>query len=80
MAYIKIDSENRITAASCDFHCGDGEIEVEIPEEIRIPDIHNYLFIDGEFVYDPLPKPEETEEVSVWDELDAAYQEGVNSL
>ena len=27
----------------------------------------------------PEPEPEPTPEVSVWDELDAAYQEGVNA-
>lgn len=62
MAYIKIDSENRITAASYDYHCGEGEIEVEIPEEISLYDIHNYLYVDGEYVFDPLPEPEEPEE------------------
>ena len=39
--------------------------------------------IDGEYIYDPLPKPEPAEpeaELSVWDELDAAYQEGVDSV
>lgn len=51
--------------------------------------IHNYLYIDEKYVYDPLP--EQPEPVpsgdSVWDELDTAYQagyaegytEGVNS-
>ena len=28
----------------------------------------------------PEPEPEPEEEMSVWDELDAAYQEGVNSV
>lgn len=54
-------------------------------------DISDYLYIDGQYVYDPLPEPVPPEPVpsgdSVWDELDAAYQagyhegytEGVNS-
>lgn len=54
-------------------------------------DISDYLYIDGQYVYDPLPEPEQPEPApsgdSVWDELDAAYQagyhegytEGVNS-
>lgn len=29
---------------------------------------------------EPIPEPEPEEETSVWDELDAAYQEGVNSV
>lgn len=51
----------------------------------KLPDgnLPDYLYIDGEYVYDPIPKPEQpepTEEPTVWDELDAAYQEGVDSV
>lgn len=54
-------------------------------------DVSDYLYIDKQYVYDPLPEPEQPEPTpsgdSVWDELDAAYQagyhegytEGVNS-
>lgn len=41
--------------------------------------IYEYLYVDGEYVYDPLPeeeKPEAETESTVWDELDAAYQSG----
>lgn len=60
-------------------------------ETEREDNIHNYLYIDEKYVYDPLPEPEQPEPApsgdSVWDELDAAYQagyaegytEGVNS-
>lgn len=44
-------------------------------------DLHNYLYIDGGYVYDPLPQPEPVEPtptLDVWDELDAAYQAGYN--
>ena len=41
----------------------------------------DFLYIAGEYVYDPLPQPEQPEPSgSVWDELDAAYQEGVDSV
>lgn len=46
-------------------------------------DISDYRYVAGQYVYEPLPKPERPEpetEASVWDELDAAYQEGVNSV
>lgn len=47
-------------------------------------DVTNYLYVDGEYVYDPKPEqPEPVEpetEATVWDELDAAYQEGVDSV
>ena len=51
--------------------------------------IHNYLYIDEKYVYDPLPEQPEPVPSGdpVWDELDTAYQagyaegytEGVNS-
>lgn len=69
MAYIKIDETNRITAASHNYHCGDGEIETTIPEEIQLKDIHDYLYIDGAYVYDPLPDPIEPDPVPTTDEV-----------
>ena len=46
----------------------------EIPQE---QDITNYLYIGGEYIYDPKPESEPvTPAPTVWDELDAAYQEG----
>lgn len=55
MAYIKINETNRITAASYYYHCGDGEIEVDIPAGIELEHIHEYLYVNGSFVHDPLP-------------------------
>ena len=58
----------------------DGMPIVDTLPEGNLPD---YLYVNGEYVYDPLPKPEPVEpeaEPSVWDELDAAYQEGINSI
>lgn len=52
-------------------------------EELPEGNITDYRYVDGEFVHDPLPKPvppSAPSEVSVWDELDAAYQEGVDSI
>ena len=84
MAYIIIDEKNYITAASETHHCGEGEIEVEIPAEVWENGIHDYKYVDGEFVFDPIPEPEpdqpESDDGSVWDELDAAYREGVDSV
>lgn len=65
----------------------DGMPIVDKLPEGNLPD---YLYINGKYVFDPLPKPEQpepVEEPTVWDELDAAYQagytegyqEGVNS-
>lgn len=54
MAFIKIDNEGRVTAASYEYHCGEGELEVTIPQEIdELSKIHDYLYVDGEFIYSP---------------------------
>lgn len=57
MAFILTNDENRITKASENelFHIGDGEIQVEIPETIDFENICDYLYIDGEYIYSPLP-------------------------
>ena len=41
--------------------------------------IYEYRYMDSAYIHDPLPDPRLPEpEATVWDELDAAYQEGVN--
>ena len=47
---------------------------VEAPDEVE----QGWAY-DGENFYIPEPKPEPAPEPSVWDELDAAYKEGVDS-
>ena len=71
MAFIKIDETYRITAASYDYHCGDGELEVVIPEDIKLEDIHNYLYQDGEFVYELVVVEEVKQVPTKLDELEA---------
>ena len=88
MIALKLYEDNRIHSASTVPPNGnyDGIPIVDSIPEGNLPD---YLYINGEFVYDPIPKEEPTEPdvpvvpedaVSVWDELDAAYQEGVDSV
>lgn len=46
-------------------------------------DIYEYRYVNGEYIHDPLPEPEQPEEPdepNVWDELDSAYREGVDSV
>ena len=74
MAYIKIDEDGRITAASRTHHCGEGEIEVEIPEEISMEIIHEYRYRDGAFFHDPKP-PAPGSDKPTYDELIAQLQE-----
>ena len=75
-----LDDNNRIIDAPVKRYApADAIIVDELPDG----DFHEYLYVNGEYVYDPLPKPEPMEpepERSVWDELDEAYQEGVDSV
>lgn len=71
MAFIKINENNRITAASIKYHCGAGEIEVEIPDEINIQSIHEYLYVNGTFVHEPVPIKSAEESPSQLDIIEA---------
>lgn len=75
-----LDDNNRIIDAPVKRYApADAIIVDKLPDG----DFHDYLYVNGEYVYDPLPRPEPVDpepERSVWDELDAAYQEGVDSV
>ena len=73
MAYIKTDETGRITAASYDFHCGDGEIRVEIPEDVPFARIHDYRYVDEAFVYDPVPEQKESDPVAPRNIMEGEY-------
>lgn len=52
-------------------------------DELPEGDISDYLYVDGQYVYEPLPEPVEPEPTSqyvTWEELAAAIAEGVNSI
>lgn len=76
---LNIDPEdNRVLSATEDQYGAEGQPRVDhLPED----DISDYKYIDGEWVYDPLPKPPEPEppaEPVTYNELAAAIREGVN--
>ncbi len=71
MAYIKIDETKRVTVASYNFHCGEGEIEVVIPDEIELKDIHDYKYINDEFIHEPLPVEEVVQQPTQLDMIEA---------
>lgn len=80
---LNIAEDGRILSATYPEYAPEDAIIVEaLPEG----DISNYIYKEGECIYDPLPIPEEPDEPtpsddnSVWDELDAAYREGVDSV
>ena len=77
MYALNIDNTtNRILSATYPQYAPADAVAVEtLPDG----DIADYLYVSGEYVYDPLPEPEEpTPESTVWDELDGAFQAGYN--
>lgn len=88
MYALNLAENGRILSATYPKHAPADAVNVDVLPE---GDISDYRYVDGQYVYDPLPEPEHPEpspsEDSVWDELDAAYQagyeegytEGVNS-
>nr|DAE29778.1 MAG TPA: hypothetical protein [virus sp. ctyMK1] len=76
---LNLDPEDsRVLSATEDQYGAKGQPRVDhLPDD----DISDYKYIDGEFVYDPLPKPPEPVPVEyvTYDELAKAIQEGVNS-
>lgn len=86
---LNLAEDGRILSATYEQYApADAVLVDELPtgESEREQDIHNWLYINGGYVYDPLPLPDPAEpqptndSSSVWDELDAAYQEGVDSV
>ena len=83
---LKLAEDGRILSATYEQYAdADAVLRDKLPtgETEREKDIHNWRDVNGESVYDPLPEPEPETSVdapSVWDELDAAYQEGVDSV
>lgn len=42
-------------------------------------DLHDYRYVDGEFIHDPLPEPEQPEEVSLEEQM-AELREALEML
>lgn len=65
---LNLGEDNRILSATYDEYAPENHPRVEtLPDG----DISDYKYENGEYVYDPLPKPEETEEASQFDVLEA---------
>lgn len=86
---LNLAEDNRILSACVVLPNGnyDGMPIVDVLPE---GNIYEYRYVNGEYIHDPLPEPEQPEpekpepapadDSAVWDELDAAYQEGVDSV
>lgn len=84
MVYIKIDDEGRLTAAADPgFHCGDGEIAVELPEGFSSP-VRDWVLKDGVIMHDPLPQPDPVpttdERITALEEENAHLKEALDLL
>ena len=55
MYSLNLDTDNRILSACV---CLDGFEYTNIVDTLLDDDISDYKYIDGEYVYDPLPEPE----------------------
>lgn len=88
MYALNIAEDGRILSATYPQYAPEGAV---IADALPEGDISDYRYVGGQYVYDPLPEPEQPEPSpagdSVWDELDRAYTagyeegytEGVNS-
>ena len=77
MYSLNLDSENRILSACV---CLDGFEYTNIVDTFPEGDISDYKYINGEYVYDPLPEPEpQPVEPTADDVLDVLLGIGGNS-
>lgn len=81
MCVLKLDENNRILSSCKKLPNKDYNNRPQV-ETLPEGDITDYLYINNEYIYDPLPKPPEPEpapEYVTYDELAKAIREGVNS-
>ena len=83
MKYVlNLSEDSRILSAGMVLQTGNYE-GMPIVEKLPDGNLPDYRYVNKQYVYDPLPKPEPAEDAApatVWDELDAAYQRGVDSV
>lgn len=79
MYALNIGEDMRILSATMDKYAPPEQPRVSTLPEGNISD---YKYIDGDYVYDPLPAEDHPSETGgdIWDELAAAYTEGVASV
>ena len=65
-----LDDNNRIIDAPVQRYASADAINVD---ELPDGDFHDYLYVNGEYVYDPLPRPEPVIEPSAQDDTDAMF-------
>ena len=84
---LNLASDNRILSACVALPRGTYN-GMPIVETLPVEEVTDFFYVNGSYVYDPIPRPKpldpegpgSPEDSSVWDQLDAAYQEGVDSV
>lgn len=81
MYSLNLAEDGRILSACV---CFEGRVYENITNTLPGGDVTDYKYIDGSYVYDPLPEPQpelepQGAEYATYDELAAAIREGVNS-
>ena len=77
MYSLNLNADNRILSACV---CLEGFEYKNVVDTLPNGDISDYRYVDGEYVYDPLPKPEpQPEEPTTDDVLDALLGIGGNA-
>ena len=69
---LNLAEDGRILSATEDKYGAEGQPRVEsLPtgETDKEKDISNWLYVDGEYIYDPLPQPEPPEPVETADDV-----------
>ncbi len=63
---LNLDTDGRILSATYEEYAPNGAVLVdELPEG----DIADYLYVDGQYVHDPLPKQEQPESMATTDDV-----------
>ena len=77
MYSLNLDADNRILSACV---CLDGFEYTNVVDTLPDRDVSDYRYVDGEYVYDPLPEPEPpTTEPTADEILDALLGIGGNA-
>lgn len=66
------EADGRVLSATEDQYGAEGQPRVETLPSGETPeenDISNYRYVDGEYIYDPLPQPEPPEPVETTDDV-----------
>ena len=66
MYALNLNSDNRILSVTFDQYAPKSQLRVDtLPDG----DVNDYLFVDGEYVYDPIPVPPTSEPQPTTDEI-----------